>query len=87
MIITKTEPLWQTDWESDYLARPEVAKFSMKSSSGELLALAAYHISGRKAYVYIVYVESAPGSGPKHFMLADEDAWRLFSKYPEEEDA
>jgi len=23
----------------------------------------------------------------KHFMLADEDAWKLFSKYLEEEDA
>lgn len=150
LIVTKTEPLWQTDWDSDYLSRPEVAKFAMKASSGELLALAAYQISGRKAYVYIVYVESAPvsnptltvsgsrkyygigealiafgikysidngcrgdvvfdaktdelavhyakdfgarllpnaGSGPKRFMLADEDAWRLFSKYLEEEDA
>ena len=148
--ITKGEPRWQTDWESDYLARPEVAKFAMKSSDGEMLALAAYQISGRKAYVYIVYVESAPvsnptltasgtrkyygigealiafgikfsidngcrgdvvfdaktdelaahyakdfgakllpsaGGGPKRFMLADEDAWRLFSKYLEEEDS
>ena len=116
-----------------------------------MLALGAYQISGRKAYVYILYVESAPQSnptlttsarreyygigevmiafgikysidagcrgdvafdaktgelarhyakdfgaklipsatsgGPKRFMLADEDAWKLFSKYLDEEDA
>ena len=116
-----------------------------------MLAPGAYQISGRKAYVYILYVESAPQSnptlttsarreyygisevmiafgikysidagcrgdvvfdaktdelarhyakdfgaklipsatsgGPKRFMLADEDAWKLFSKYLDEEDA
>ena len=121
----------------------------MKTAEGELVSLAAFHISGRKAYVYILYAESAPASnpvltakaerkysgigaaliafgikysidngcrgdvvfdaktdelakhyaedfgakripsissgGPKRFMLADEDAWRLFSKYLTEE--
>ena len=121
----------------------------MKAPNGELIALAAYQISGRKAYVYILYAESAPHSnptitgkverkysgigavllafgikysidngcrgdivldaktdelarhyaeafgakrississgGPKRFMLADEDAWLLFSKYLAEE--
>lgn len=115
-----------------------------------MVALAAYQISGRKAYVYILYAESAPASnpvltrkaerkycgigaaliafgikfsidngcrgdvvfdaktdelakhyaedfgakripsatsgGPKRFMLADEDAWLLFSKYLVEEE-
>lgn len=123
----------------------------MKLPNGELIALGAYQISGRKAYVYILYVESAPNSnptmtpskqrayygigeamiafgikysidngcrgdvifdaktdelarhyakdfgakpipsavsgGPKRFMLADEDAWKLFSKYLTEENA
>ena len=122
----------------------------MKTDDGELVALAAYQISGRKAYVYILYAESAPASnpvltkkaerkycgigaaliafgikfsidngcrgdvvfdaktdelakhyaedfgakripsamsgGPKRFMLADEDAWMLFSKYLVEEE-
>ena len=113
--------------------------------------MGAYQVSGRKAYVYILYVESAPSNnptltastqrkyygigevmiafgikysidagcrgdvvfdaktnelarhyakdfgakpilsaasgGPKRFMLADEDAWKLFSKYLKEEDA
>ena len=36
----------------------------MKTDSGELVALAAYQISGRKAYVYVLYAESAPHSNP-----------------------
>lgn len=151
LTATKGNPPWQTDWESDYLANPNVDKFAMKLSTGELIALGAYQISGRKAYVYILYVESAPQSnptitspmqreyygigeamiafgikysidngcrgdvvfdaktdalaqhyakdfgakripsgvsgGPIRFMLADEDAWALFSKYLSEEDA
>ena len=119
--------------------------------NGKLIALGAYQISGKKAYVYIVYVESAPANnptitptkmrefygigealiafgikysidngcrgdvlfdaktdelalhyaqdfgakqlpsifpgGPKRFMLADEDAWKLFSKFLTEGDA
>lgn len=148
---TKVDPLWQTDWESGYLTAPNIDKFAMKLSDGELLALGAYQIAGNKAYVYILYLESAPQSnptitaagqrkfygigeamiafgikysidngcrgdivfdaktdelarhyvkdfgakqvpsaasgGPKRFMLADEDAWSLFSKYLTEEDA
>lgn len=151
LAATKGDALWQTDWESPYLSNPSVDKFAMKRQDGDLLALAAYQISGRKAYVYILYVESAPRSnptitpsecreyygigealiafgikysidngcrgdvlfdaktdelakhyerdfgakripsafsgGPKRYMLADEDAWNLFSKYLTEEDA
>ena len=32
-------------------------------------------------------IPSAASGGPKRFMLADEDAWKLFSKYLKEEDA
>ena len=123
----------------------------MKTAEGELVALGAYQISGRKAYVYIQYAESAPHSNPtmtekqerkyygigaaliafgiqfsidngcrgdvvfdaktdelakhyaenfhakripgissgglKRFMLADEDAWALFSQYLSDSDA
>lgn len=148
---TTADPAWQSDWEAEYLSGPNVAKFAMKLDDGELLALGAYQISGHKAYVYILYVESAPSSnptitasskreyygigetmiafgikysidngcrgdvvfdaktdelarhyekdfgakrvssfatgGPRRYMLADEDAWNLFSKYLTEEDA
>lgn len=147
---TKSDPVWQSDWESEYLSATGVEKFAVKIESGELIALGAYRITGRKAYVYILYVESAPKSnptlvphdrreyygigevliafgikysidhgcrgdvvfdaktdelakhyekdfgarkvsqpiagGPKRYMLADEDAWRLFSKYLTEEE-
>ncbi len=147
---THNYPLWQTNWNSPFLAAPTVEKYAMKTDDGELVALTAYQISGRKAYVYILYAKSAPASnpvltkkaerkycgigaaliafgikfsidngcrgdvvfdaktdelakhyaedfgakripsaasgGPKRFMLADEDAWLLFSKYLVEEE-
>ncbi len=136
---------WQTEWNSDYLQAPKIDKFSMKTDSGELIALGAYQIIGKQAYVLILYLESAPHSnptmvnrqgrkytgigeamiafgikysidhggrgevifeakteqlaehyrkdfhaleitnslsgGPRRFMLADAEAWRVFSKY------
>ena len=146
--VTSESPVWQTDWTSDYLSAPGIEKYAMKTLNGELVALAAYQIAGKKAYVYILYIESAPHSnpaknnkrkyigigaaliafgikfsidngcrgdvvfdaktdelaahyvrdfgakpipsafsgGPKRFMLADEDAWALFSKYLSEEE-
>lgn len=148
---TKGEPPWQSDWDSEYLSAPTIQRYAMKLPNGELIALGAYQIAGRKAYVYILYVEGAPknnptivfpgqreyygigeamiafgikysidngcrgdvvfdaktdelarhyandfgaklipsadSGGPKRFMLADEDAWKLFSKYLTEEDA
>lgn len=150
LAATKEAPVWQSDWESEYLSTPDVERFALKLENGEVIALGAYRIAGRKAYVYIVYVESAPSSnptmvsskkreyygigevmiafgikysidhgcrgtvifdaktdelakhyekdfgarrvwqpsagGPKRYMLADEDAWKLFSKYLTEEE-
>lgn len=147
---TNGNPAWQTDWNSAYLSVPTIDKYAVKSADGELLALGAYQIRGRKAYVYILYAESAPHSnptmnqkvrrkyygigelliaygikysidngcrgdvvfdaktdelarhyesdfhakriptltagGPKRYMLADEDAWQLFSKFLKEEE-
>ena len=141
---------WQTDWESAYLARPDVDKFALKTASSELIALGAYQVAGNQTFAYIVYLESAPHSNPtqvprkerkydgigavmiafeikysidqgcrgvvvfeaktdslaqhyaldfhalelsrrssespRRFMLADEDAWKLFSKYLAEEE-
>ncbi len=145
LAATNRDPKWQTDWTDEYLSDPDFDKYSVKTSDGELLALAAYQIVGRSAFVYIVYAESAPHSnptqaarakrkysgigrllicygikysidhgcrgdvvfeaktdelarhyeadfgakrvasipsgGPKRYMLADNDAWKLFSQY------
>ena len=51
---TRREPRWQTDWTSVYLSNPAVEKYAMKTPDGELTALGAYQIAGRKAYVYIL---------------------------------
>ena len=61
---THGTPAWQTDWTSEYLSEPTVEKYAVKSESGDLIALAAYQILGRNAYVYILYAESAPHSNP-----------------------
>ena len=146
---THGDPVWQTDWTSDYLSAPSIDKYAVKTSDGELVALAAYQVRNHSAYVYILYVESAPHSnptmnprekrkyygigelliaygikysidhgcrgdvvfdaktdelarhyekdfcakrisslesgGPKRYMLADEDAWNLFSKFLKED--
>lgn len=52
IVATYGSPSWQTDWDSPYLSNPDVSKYAMKAPNGELIALAAYQISGRKAYVY-----------------------------------
>lgn len=145
---THRAPKWQTDWTTGYLARSGIEKYAVKSENGDLIALGAYQIRGRSAYVYILYLESSPHSnpticgekrryygigelliafgikysidhgcrgdvvfdaktdelarhyerdfharripspvsgGPKRYMLADEDAWQLFSKFLKEE--
>ena len=145
--VTHSVPQWQTDWTSEYLSDPTVEKYAVKSAANDLIALVAYQIRGRSAYIYILYAESAPHSnptmnpkgnygigelliaygikysidhgcrgdvvfdaktdelaqhyesdfharripslesgGPKRYMLADEDAWRLFSKYLREDE-
>ena len=55
---------WQSDWNSEYLSNPDIRKYALKSGDGDLLALGAYQIIGKQAYVFIVYVESAPHSNP-----------------------
>ena len=75
LAATKGTPSWQTDWESEYLSQPSVDKFALKLDNGELLALGAYQISGRKAYVYILYVESAPQSNPTLTTSARRILW------------
>ena len=62
--VTRGIPAWQTDWTSQFLAAPSVNKYAVKAADEELIALGAYQIRGRSAYVYIIYAESAPSSNP-----------------------
>lgn len=145
---TRGDPKWQSDWNSEYLSDPSIERIALRTLDGELIGLGAYQIREKKAYVYIVYMESAPHSnptmkpreerryfgvgalliaygikysidhgcrgdvvfeaktdelakhyetdfhavripseaagGPKRYMLADEDAWAVFSRFLEE---
>ena len=61
---TAKVPKWQTDWTSEYLADEKIEKYSLKTKEGNLIALGAYRVMGRKAYVYILYLESAARQQP-----------------------
>ena len=61
---TAKAPKWQTDWTSEYLADEKIEKYSLKTKEGNLIALGEYRVMGRKAYVYILYLESAPATNP-----------------------
>ena len=55
---------WQSEWTGDYLSASDIDKYTVKASDGKIVALAAYKIIHQQAYVYIVYLESAPESNP-----------------------
>lgn len=61
---TNEEPLWQTDWTSDFISDPAYLKYAVKTSSGELLALGAYEILKNSLVVHIIYIEGQPQSNP-----------------------
>lgn len=63
-IQTEKEPVWQTDWTSDYIQRSSFEKYALKTTNGELVALAAYEILQRDVMVHITYIESQPESNP-----------------------
>jgi hypothetical protein len=55
---------WQTAWDSDYLQRPSLQKYALKTNDQELLALAAYELLTDYLVVHIAYMESHPASNP-----------------------
>lgn len=61
---TRMPPRWQTDWLSDYMSDTTVEKYAVTTEGGELVGLGAYQIRDGRAYVLIVYAESAPHSNP-----------------------
>lgn len=66
-----TDPKWQTDWSSEYLADPTIDKFAVTTEDGEMIALGAYQVQDRKTHVIIVYAESAPHSNPTMHLYED----------------
>lgn len=73
-ILRKTTepPLWQTDWNSDYLSDPRFQKYAVLAGNDELVALGAYFpVQNGAIYIYIVYIESSPENNPvlTHFKV------------------
>ena len=63
-VQTEKEPVWQTSWLSDYIQDDAFEKYALKTSNGELVALAAYEILENDVMVHITYIESQPESNP-----------------------
>lgn len=63
-VQTEKEPVWQTSWLSDYIQDNAFEKYALKTSNGELVALAAYEILENDVMVHITYIESQPESNP-----------------------
>ena len=55
-VQTEKEPVWQTSWSSDYIQDDAFEKYALKTSSGELVALAAYEILENDVMVHITSV-------------------------------
>ena len=52
-VQTEKEPVWQTSWLSDYIQDDAFEKYALKTSNGELVALAAYEILENDVMVHI----------------------------------
>ena len=55
---TEKEPVWQTSWMSAYIQKDDFEKYALKTTDGELVALAAYEILENDVMVHITYIES-----------------------------
>ena len=63
--FAQTKQDWQTDWNSDFIQRPELEKYALKiSETHELVGLGAYQNLPESVLVYVEYIESAPKSNP-----------------------
>ena len=63
--FAQTRHNWQTDWNSDFIQRPELEKYALKiSRTGELVGLGVYQDLPESVLVYVEYIESAPSSNP-----------------------
>lgn len=65
LLKTVHEPIWRTNWNSDYIQQSKALLYAQKTEDGELVGLAAYEILTELITVNILYMESEPGSGPE----------------------
>lgn len=61
---TIVDPVWQTDWTSEYITKSGIDIYSLKTSDGELIGLGAYEICKDVIAIHIVYMESQAQSNP-----------------------
>ena len=61
---TIREPLWQTDWTSDYIQHSSSLKYAVHTAQHELIALGMYEPRPNAMVVRIVYMEAQPQSNP-----------------------
>lgn len=61
---TIKDPVWQSDWTSDYIADSDALKYAVRTSEDELVALGMYEVLDRALVVRIVYMEAQPASNP-----------------------
>ena len=80
---TRGVPEWQTDWTIAY-----GIKYSIdRGCRGDVVFDAKTDELARRyeADFHARRIPSLESGGPKRYMLADEDAWQLFSKFLKEE--
>ena len=61
---TKRNPVWQTDWTSEYITTSPYEKYAVQTTDGELIALGMYEVLEKALVVRVVYMESQPESNP-----------------------
>lgn len=65
LLRTAQDPVWRTNWGSDYIQQSKALLYAQRTFDGELVGLAAYEILREVITVNILYMESEPGSGPE----------------------
>lgn len=61
---TTRDPVWQSDWTSEYITESDALKYAVRTAEDELVALGLYEILDRALVVRIVYMEAQPESNP-----------------------
>ena len=61
---TLADPVWQSDWTSNYINSSKFSNFALKTEDNETVALSSYEYWEHFLVVHIAYAESAPSSNP-----------------------
>ncbi len=65
LLKTTQDPVWRTNWTSDYIRQSNALLYAQRTNNGELVGLAAYEVLAELISVNILYMESEPSSGPE----------------------